>query len=97
MLPKLVTFYLICSYYIIYLYLASSALVVREVDQIWIFFKLFDFYIILKPLMREFQNGLIFKIIWPSGCKGIWILVLQKTKKGFNWNVTNEKIFDGFL
>ena len=28
--------------------------------------KLFDFYIIGKPLMRVFQNGFIFKI-WPSG------------------------------
>ena len=34
----------------------------REVSQIWNFSKIFDFHIIWKPLMRRFQNGLIFQI-----------------------------------
>ena len=40
--------------------------------------KWLDFYIIWKPLMTEFQNGLIFKV-WQGDSGDIWMLVLQKT------------------
>ena len=60
MLPKLVTFYLICSYYIIYLYLASSTLVVREVDQIWIFFKIVWFLHHFKAINERISEWTYF-------------------------------------
>ena len=43
--------------------------------------KLFDWYIIWKPLIKGFQNGLVISI-WRSGSGDIWNLIFQN-KKGF--------------